>query len=75
MGEGFRLIGSGLLLAVKAAAFLSHWPANALSAIRARDPLTYLLVAAALLVAGLAACWIPAWRATRIDPLTALPVE
>ena len=43
--------------------------------IRPSDPLTYAAVAAALLVTGLAACAVPAFRAMRMDPLVALREE
>ena len=39
------------------------------------DPLTYAVVSVALIGVGLAACAIPAWRATRVDPLQALRAD
>jgi putative ABC transport system permease protein len=39
------------------------------------DPLTYGAVAASLILTALVACWIPARRATRVDPMTALRAE
>jgi predicted permease len=43
--------------------------------IRAEDPITFSLAAASLVLASLAACAVPAWRASRIDPLIALRAE
>jgi len=49
--------------------------ASQLYGVAPNDPLSIAAVAILLLTVGLAACWIPALRATRVDPLTALRFE
>jgi ABC-type antimicrobial peptide transport system permease subunit len=61
-------IAAGLLLAAVSTQVL----AATLFGVTPRDPLTMAIVAIVLLVIALAACWLPARRATRIDPTRAL---
>jgi len=73
--RGFGLvllgIGAGLLLAFG----LTRFMANMLFGIRPGDPITFGGVALVLAVVSLVACYIPAWRATLVDPLVALRHE
>jgi putative ABC transport system permease protein len=69
---GTRLVALGIALGLVASLFLARAIASELWGVAAHDPLTLVSVAALLLVTGLAACGIPARRATRVDPLVAL---
>ena len=61
-------LAAGLVLALLTGRFI----ATQLYGVTPNDPLTIGAVAFLLLVAGACACWVPARRAMRIDPLTAL---
>lgn len=64
-------IGVGILGALG----LTRWLQSQLFEVSATDPATFLAVAWLLILVALAACWIPARRATRVDPLVALRYE
>jgi len=72
---GFLLIGIGMAAGLAASLAVTQVLTNQLEGISPRDPATYASVILVILVAGLAACWFPAMRATRIDPMTALRFE
>ncbi len=73
--HGLMLTGLGLLIGVIAAAGLSRFMSAMLYGLRPLDPLTYLAVAFLLGVVALAATLIPAWRATKVEPMVALRYE
>ena len=73
--EGSRLIALALALGLGVAAVLSRNASSLLFGIQPIDPPTYLATTAVLSLAALAACWIPARRATRINPLEAIRAE
>jgi predicted permease len=75
VGEGLRLIAAGLLIGVLAAFAATKLMKSVLYGVSATDPLTFVVIAAGLLIAGLLACWIPARRAAKVDPLQALRYE
>jgi len=73
--EGMQLAVLGLLLGLVAAAALTQLMSSLLFAVKPHDPATFATAAAVLALTALAACYIPARRATRIEPLTALRHE
>jgi len=75
MGSGARMAIVGVAIGVLVALALTRWMSTLLFGVTAHDPLTYSLVALLLFTVALAACWIPARRATRVDPMVALRYE
>jgi predicted permease len=75
VGQGARLVGLGLALGLAGAAVLSRVLAGQLYGVGARDPLTYVAVALLLGGVALVASWLPARRATRVDPMGSLRSE
>jgi putative ABC transport system permease protein len=75
VGQGLRLTTIGLALGFAAALAVSRLLTGLLFGIKATDPLTFLGVAILLMLVSLAACYIPARRATRVDPMVALRYE
>jgi ABC-type antimicrobial peptide transport system permease subunit len=74
--HGLLLVAVGLVLGVLAAlALTSAIPPDLLPRVSVRDPLTFAATPALLAAVALVASYIPAWRATRIDPLIALRTE
>jgi putative ABC transport system permease protein len=65
----------GIAIGLAAAVALSRFLSSLLFGVRAADPATYVAVAAALLAVAVAACWVPASRAMRVDPLVALRAD
>ena len=72
LGEGVRLTALGMLLGGLSAFWVTRWLSSLLFEITPLDPLTFTAVSMLLLAVALAACWIPAHRAARIDPVQAL---
>ena len=73
--EGLRLVAGGVVAGMGIALVATRAVQSLLFATSARDAVTFVLVPAFLTLVGLAACWLPALRATRIDPSTALREE
>jgi putative ABC transport system permease protein len=75
LGEGMKMALLGVAIGIAVALGLTHLMVNILFGVSATDPLTFLGVATLLVLVALTACWIPARRATRVDPLVALRYE
>jgi predicted permease len=75
LGSGARMALLGVAIGVFIALALTRWMNSLLFGVSAHDPLTFALVALMLFVVALVACWIPARRATRVDPMVALRYE
>ena len=75
VGSGLKLVGLGIALGLVGAFLLTRLMTTLLFGITATDPLTFLSISAVLLSVAILASYIPARRATKVDPLTALRYE
>ena len=75
IGNGMRMVLAGIVTGVGAALVATRLIQSLLFGVTASDPVTHGAVAALLVLAGLCACAVPAWRASRVDPVIALRTE
>ena len=73
--HGMALAAAGLAVGLPSAWLLSRVLSSLLFEVSPRDPITFATVAAVLSLVALVACAIPAWRVTRVDPITVLRME
>ena len=75
LGHGMKLAGMGAAAGLVASLVFSRLLRSELFHVSAFDPLTFALMAATLVCAALLASYLPARRATRVDPMVALRYE
>jgi ABC-type antimicrobial peptide transport system permease subunit len=72
LSQGGRMALIGLVIGIGVALGLTRFMANQLFGVSAHDPLTFVAVASLLAAVALLACYVPARRAVKIDPIEAL---
>jgi ABC-type antimicrobial peptide transport system permease subunit len=72
LGEGVRLVAVGVVVGLVVALVGSRAVASMLFNVNPVDAVTFILVPSILTLVAILACWIPAHRATRVDPMVAL---
>jgi putative ABC transport system permease protein len=75
VGEGLKMTVVGLAAGLAGAFWLTRWMASLLFEVSATDPLTFVMVGIGLTAVGLFACFVPARRAAKVDPMVALRYE
>jgi putative ABC transport system permease protein len=75
LAEGLKLVAAGVVIGVAAALMLTRLLEGLVYGVRVRDPLVFAAVNVLTIAVSLGACYVPAWRATRVDPLVALRYE
>ena len=75
VGQGFRMVVIGLVIGLAGAYGLTRLMASLLFGVGAKDPVTFAIVAPVLALVALLACYLPARRASKVDPIEAIRYE
>ena len=72
VGEGLRLSVAGMVLGLAGALAVTRVMASMLVGVEPTDPMTFAAIALLFVVIAAGASWVPAWRASRLDPMDAI---
>jgi|SRR5271157_1375997 len=75
LGRGIRLVALGVVIGIGAALGLTRYLQSLLYGVHPIDPVAYVTVTILLLIVAFGACYVPARRATKVDPMVALRYE